>query len=50
MRKLIRNKGKKNVFAIGAPWLYLDDVYPQTTSKINLELLLILRIHLLGPN
>jgi hypothetical protein len=29
----IRNKGKANVFAIGAPWLYLDDVYPQTTSK-----------------
>ena len=25
---LIKAKGKKNVFAIGAPWLYLEDVYP----------------------
>ena len=29
----MRNKGKNNVFAIGAPWLYLDDVYPQQTTK-----------------
>jgi len=26
---LIRNKGRNNVFAIGAPWLYLEDVYPK---------------------
>ena len=29
----IKDKGKSNVFAIGAPWLYLDDVYPQLTKK-----------------
>jgi hypothetical protein len=29
----IKNKGKSNVFAIGAPWLYLEDVYPQSTTK-----------------
>ena len=29
----IRNKGKNNVFAIGAPWLYLEDVYPQKETK-----------------
>jgi len=29
----IKAKGKSNVFAIGAPWLYLDDVYPQLTKK-----------------
>jgi hypothetical protein len=29
----IRNKGRDNVFAIGAPWLYLDDVYPQQLTK-----------------
>ena len=29
----IKAKGKNNVFAIGAPWLYLDDVYPQLTKK-----------------
>ncbi len=30
---LILNKGKKNVFAIGAPWIYLEDVYPQITKQ-----------------
>lgn len=29
---LIKNSGKKNVFAIGAPWIYLNDVYPQSTN------------------
>ena len=29
----IRNNGKNNVFAIGAPWLYLDDVYPNQLTK-----------------
>ena len=29
----VRNKGKNNVFAIGAPWLYLADVYPQQITK-----------------
>ena len=29
----IRNKNKNNVFAIGAPWLYLDDVYPYQLTK-----------------
>jgi len=29
----IKTTGKNNVFAIGAPWLYLDDVYPQLTKK-----------------
>lgn len=30
---IIKSRGKKNVFAIGAPWLYLDDVYPQTVKE-----------------
>jgi hypothetical protein len=30
---IIKQNGKKNVFAIGAPWLYLSDVYPQATSQ-----------------
>jgi hypothetical protein len=30
---LIRKKGKKNVFAIGAPWIYLEDVYPQKKNS-----------------
>jgi hypothetical protein len=30
---LILNKGKKNVFAIGAPWIYLEDVYPQIKKQ-----------------
>ena len=47
---IIKQNGKKNVFAIGAPWLYLADVYPQTTTQINRELLPILHIHLLGQN
>ena len=29
----IKAKGKSNVFTIGAPWLYLDDIYPQLTKK-----------------
>ena len=28
---IIKENGKKNVFAIGAPWLYLPDVYPQVS-------------------
>jgi hypothetical protein len=30
---LIKNSGKKNVFAIGAPWIYLEDVYPQQLKQ-----------------
>ena len=30
---LIKNKGKSNVFTIGAPWIYLDDVYPQQQKQ-----------------
>jgi hypothetical protein len=30
---IIEQNGKKNVFAIGAPWLYLSDVYPQATNQ-----------------
>jgi len=30
---LIKAKGKKNVFAIGAPWLYLEDVYPLQSKQ-----------------
>jgi hypothetical protein len=30
---IIKQNGKKNVFAIGAPWLYLSDVYPQATNQ-----------------
>lgn len=30
---IIKQNGKKNVFAIGAPWLYLPDVYPRVTNK-----------------
>ena len=30
---LIKQNGKKNVFATGAPWLYLSDVYPQATNQ-----------------
>jgi hypothetical protein len=30
---IIKENGKKNVFAIGAPWLYLPDVYPQATNQ-----------------
>ena len=30
---IIKSRGKKNVFAIGAPWLYLDDVYPQALKE-----------------
>lgn len=30
---IIKQNGKKNVFSIGAPWLYLSDVYPQATNK-----------------
>jgi hypothetical protein len=29
---IIKQNGKKNVIAIGAPWLYLSDVYPQVTN------------------
>ncbi len=29
---IIKQNGKKNVVAIGAPWLYLSDVYPQETN------------------
>ena len=29
----IKAKGKNNVLAIGAPWLYLDDIYPELTKK-----------------
>lgn len=29
---LIKKNGKDNVFAIGAPWIYLSDVYPQITN------------------
>jgi hypothetical protein len=29
----IKQNGKKNVFSIGAPWLYLSDVYPQATNQ-----------------
>jgi hypothetical protein len=31
--EIIKVNGKSNVFAIGAPWLYLEDVYPQTETK-----------------
>ena len=31
--EIIKTKGKPNVFAIGAPWLYLEDVYPQTDQQ-----------------
>ena len=30
---LIKNKGKNNVFTIGAPWIYLDDIYPQQQKQ-----------------
>jgi hypothetical protein len=30
---IIKQNGKKNVFAIGAPWLYLSDVYPQVAVQ-----------------
>ena len=30
---LIKKSGKKNVFAIGAPWIYLEDVYPQQLKQ-----------------
>ena len=30
---IIKQNGKKNVFSIGAPWLYLSDVYPQATNQ-----------------
>ena len=30
---LIKKSGKKNVFAIGAPWIYLEDVYPQQIKQ-----------------
>lgn len=30
---IIKSSGKKNVFAIGAPWIYLEDVYPQTVKE-----------------
>ena len=30
---LIRNNGKQNVFAVGAPWIYLEDVYPQQQKQ-----------------
>ena len=30
---IIKRNGNKNVFAIGAPWLYLSDVYPQATNQ-----------------
>jgi len=31
--EIIKVNGKSNVFAIGAPWLYLEDVYPQTETR-----------------
>jgi hypothetical protein len=31
--EIIKANGKSNVFAIGAPWLYLEDVYPQSQTK-----------------
>jgi len=30
---LIKSKGKNNVFTIGSPWIYLDDVYPQQQKQ-----------------
>jgi hypothetical protein len=30
---IIKQNGKKNVFSIGAPWLYLSDVDPQATNQ-----------------
>ena len=32
-KNIIKQNGKKNVFAIGAPWLYLSDVYPQAINQ-----------------
>ena len=29
---IIKQSGKKNVFVVGAPWLYLSNVYPQATN------------------
>jgi hypothetical protein len=31
--EIIKANGKSNVFAIGAPWLYLEDVYPQVKTQ-----------------
>jgi len=32
--EIIKSNGKKNVYAIGAPWIYLNDVFPlQNASK-----------------
>jgi hypothetical protein len=33
--EIIRKNGKNNVFAIGAPWVYLEDVYPLTKNQKN---------------
>ena len=30
---IIKQNGKKNVFSVGAPWLYLPDVYPQAANQ-----------------
>ena len=30
--EIIKKNGKKNVFAIGAPWIYLSDIYPSIST------------------